>query len=104
MKELNKTTDVEKYLQFGNLTQPFLTNDFVLDKVMRDDNAKLKLNRKANKIESLYLWIYKNVEYSKDREFRDKYKFQRTAEEIWDSKQMLTSCLSVRFEIKVRDP
>ena len=66
MKKLNKTTDVQKFLQFGNLTQPFLADDYVLDKVMRDYCAKLKLNGQANKLESLYLWINHNVEYSKD--------------------------------------
>ena len=86
MKKLNKTTDVQKYLKFGNLTQPFLTDDYVLDKVMCDYNAKLKYNGQANKLESLYLWINHNVEYSQDQEFRDKHKFQRTAEEIWQSK------------------
>lgn len=91
MKKLNKTSDVKKYLQFGNLTQPFLSNDYVLDMVMRDYNAKLKLNGQANKLESLYLWLNNNVEYSKNQDFRDKYKFQRTAEEIWKSKQT-TGC------------
>ena len=91
MNNLNNTTDVQKYLQFGNLTQPFLDNDYVLDKVMCDYNAKLRLNGQANKLESLYLWIDHNVEYSRDQDFRDKYKFQRTAEEIWASKQM-TGC------------
>lgn len=91
MEKLNKTTDVQKYLQFGNLTQPFLADDYVLDKVMCDYNAKLKFNKQANKLESLYLWINKNVEYSKDQEFRDKYKFQRTAKEIWESK-LMTGC------------
>lgn len=91
MRKLNKTTDVAKYLQFGNLTQPFLADDYVLDKVMRDYNAKLKLNGQANKLESLYLWINHNVEYSNDQEFRDKHKFQRTAEEIWQSK-LTTGC------------
>lgn len=91
MKKLNKTTDVQKYLEFGNLTQPFLDGAYVLDKVMLDYNAKLKLNGQASKLESLYLWISKNVEYSKDQDFRVKYKFQRTAEEIWQSK-VTTGC------------
>lgn len=91
MKKLNKTTDVQKYLEFGSLTQPFLDGDYVSDKVMRDYCAKLKLNGHASKLESLYQWISHNVEYSKDQDFRVKYKFQRTAEEIWQSKAM-TGC------------
>ena len=91
MNILNKTTDVEKFLQFGNLTQPFLDDDYVLYKVMCDYNAKLELYGQANVLESLYLWIDKNVKYSKDQDFRDKYKFQRTAKEIWESK-FATGC------------
>lgn len=89
MTNLNNTTDVDKYLQTGKLTQPFLDNNYVLERVMRDYNAKLKLNGQANKLESLYLWIDKNVEICKDKEFCDKYKFQRTAKEIWESKKMM---------------
>ena len=91
MKSLNKTTDVAKFLSFGNLTQPFLDNDFVLNKVMSDYNFKLKSKGEANKLESLYLWINKNVSYSKDKQFRAEHKFQRTAKEIWESKQA-TGC------------
>ncbi|MBQ3047415.1 MAG: transglutaminase domain-containing protein [Clostridia bacterium] len=85
MNILNKTTDIEKFLQFGNLTQPFLEAEYVLDKVICDYNAKMKLNGQANKLESLFLWIDKNVEFSKNKELIDKYKFQRTAKEIWES-------------------
>lgn len=91
MRKPNKTTDVQKYLQSGNLTQPFLDDSYVLDMIMRDYRAKLKLNKQANKLESLYQWINKNVEYSKDQDFRVKYKFQRTAKEIWQSK-VTTGC------------
>ncbi|MBE7074551.1 MAG: hypothetical protein E7376_01015 [Clostridiales bacterium] len=91
MKKLNNTTDVVKYLKFGNLTQPFLKDEYVLEMVMRHYYAKIKLYGKANQLESLYLLINHNVKYSKNQEFRDNYKFQRTAEEIWASKQM-TGC------------
>ena len=50
MEKLNKTTDITKYLQFGNLTQPFLADKYILDKVMSDYNAKIKLNPQANKL------------------------------------------------------
>lgn len=91
MEKLNHTTDLNKYLQFGNLTQPFLEDDFVLSKVLADYNAKLELNQNANKLESLYLWIDHNLKYSKDSEFRKKHKFQRTAKEIWES-GLTTGC------------
>ena len=91
MEILNNTTDVNKYLQAGKLTQPFLDTDYVMDRVMRDYNARLTQTHNANMLESLYLWIDHNVEYCKDKDFCAKYKFQRTAKEIWESKKM-TGC------------
>lgn len=91
MEKLNSTTDIKKYLQFGNLTQPFLPNDYVLHKIMMDYNARLISNKSADKLESLFRWINSNVRYSNDPTFRAQYKFQRTAQEIWQSK-LSTGC------------
>lgn len=91
MEKLNNTIDIDKYLQAGKLTQPFLYSDYVLDRVMCDYNARLNQNKNANMLESLYLWIDHNVEFCKDKDFCDKYKFQRTAKEIWESK-LMTGC------------
>ncbi len=91
MEKLNTSSDIIKFLKFGNLTQPFLADDYLLDKVMHDYNAKLNLNGKANKLESLYLWINKNIIYSQDSNFRNEHKFQRTAKEIWES-GLATGC------------
>lgn len=91
MEELNKSTDVEFYLNSGVLTQPFLDEEYVYEKVMKDYNAKLEKNGQASKIESLQYWIKKNVKYSDDKKFRDKWKFGRTAKEIWESK-LATGC------------
>jgi hypothetical protein len=91
MEKLNTTSDTIKYLNFGNLTQPFMDNNFVLNKVLIDHNLKLKTNPNHNLLESLCLWINKNVKHSDDPTFCNTYKFQRTAEEIWNS-GLATGC------------
>lgn len=90
MKKLTKM-DANKYLKSGVLTQPFLDDNFVLDKVMNDYNFKLSQGKEANKIKSLMNWINCNVTCEKDAEFNKNNKFRRTAEEIWKSKKV-TGC------------
>ena len=34
--------DIQKYMQNGSLTKPFLDSDYVLEKVMIDYNSKIK--------------------------------------------------------------
>lgn len=77
--------DADKYLCFGKLTKPFLSDDFVKEKVMLDYNNKTKQGIRASVVESLYLWINHNIKISKDKEFKAKWKFNRTAEQIWNS-------------------
>lgn len=89
MKKLNKT-DAEKYLCPGNLSKPFLSDDFVLSKVLIDYNFKLEKNIKTTKIESLYNWIAKNVKLG-DKEFNEKNRFMLTAAEVWENK-LSTGC------------
>ena len=92
MESLNNSNDIRYYLLHGNLTQPFLSDEYVLEKVLIDYNSKVDSGHKITKIESLYNWIDKNVNYARgDNEFLKRYKFQRTAEEIWESKKM-TGC------------
>ena len=90
MKGLTKK-DAEKYLQFGTLTQPFLANDYVLERVLHDYNHKISLGEKTTKIERLMGWIAHNVKYSNDEKFNAEHKFNRTAQEIWESK-IVTGC------------
>lgn len=76
--------DAERYLESGNLSKPFLDNNYINEKVETDYQNKLKLFGKANKLQSLYLWIHKNLDIA-DEDFKKKYKFMRTAQEIWES-------------------
>lgn len=90
MRKLNTTNDVVKYLNHGEMTKPFLDDDYVLKKVMCDYETKKKMGMPCSKIESLYLWIAHNVKSVKNDPISD-YKFQRTAKEIWESK-VATGC------------
>lgn len=83
MKNLTKK-DVYKYIKSGELTRPFLDDNFVKDKVNTDYRYRIENFNNGNILESLYLWIHKNIEKS-DAEFKIKYKFNRTAKEIWES-------------------
>lgn len=91
MQKLNNDSDIKKYLQSGNLTKPFLESEYVLEKVMCDYNFKREQGKDITKLESLAGWINHIAKFSNDREFKDKYRFQRTAEEIWKSK-IFTGC------------
>ena len=84
MKKLNKT-EVEKYLKSGVLTEPFLDTGLVQAKIDKDFNFKIAKNKNYTKIESLYNWIHKNIKSTTDKDQKRKYKFQRTAKEIWES-------------------
>lgn len=76
--------DKEQYLKSGNLTTPFLENNYVKEMVMRDYNHKLENGKQANKVESLFNWIAFVIKLG-DEKFKQKYKFKRTAQEIWES-------------------
>lgn len=91
MEKPNTSSDTQTYLEFGNLTQPFLPSEYILNKVMSDYNARLIKNQPADKPESLFRWIHSNIKYSHDPQFRAQNKFNRTAKEIWESK-LATGC------------
>ena len=92
MEKPNTTSDVQKYLQSGQLTQPFLPDDFVVQKVMWDYHSKLDQGLPASKLASLFCWINKNIEFErKDKDFVESNKFMRNAEQIWQSKKA-TGC------------
>lgn len=77
--------DCETFKKAGVLTQPFLNDKIIEEKVLFDYNQKIKNNPKYTKLESLFYWINHKVKYSEDKEFRSANKFQRTAKEIWES-------------------
>ena len=89
MRNLN-SKDTKKYLESGELSRPFLDDAFVRNKVAIDYENRLKSKGNANILESLYLWVDKNLR-SADSDFKLKHKFMRTAEEIWDS-GLATGC------------
>ena len=86
MLPLNKFEDVEKYKEYGPLTQPFLDKDYVYDKVITDLRHKQKELNSVQFLASLFLWIKHEVKYSQEKEIQ-KLKFMRTAKEIWESKK-----------------
>ena len=89
MKKLKKNNAVE-YLQFGNLTQPFLEKEYVKEMVMSDYHSK---NPAENTIfESLSRWIKYELKMAKGKE-KD-CKFSRTAKEIWGS-GFITGCTDI---------
>lgn len=92
MEKPNSTSDLQKYLQNGKLTKPFLQTEYVMQKVMCDYNAKVADGRPASKLSSLFRWIDKYVEFEKqDKDFVVNNKFMRNAEQIWLSKKT-TGC------------
>lgn len=76
--------DCKKYLKFGENTEPFLSNEYVIKKVEMDYQEKIKTNPQYLKIQSLMAWI-KHCVVSGDEEFNKKSKFKRTSKEIWES-------------------
>ena len=92
MEKLNNTTHPKAYLNFNEVTKPFLETEFVIKKVMCDYNARISQGKPANKLESLFYWIDAKVKYCKDDlEFKKANKFARTAKQIWES-GLTTGC------------
>ena len=97
MIRLNHTADKIKYLCTGELTKPFLPNEYVMERVLNDYNAKCKEAKQEGRqkpiiVESLMRWIFHMTNSERqDKDFIYKHKFQRTAQEIWESKK-LTGC------------
>ncbi len=86
-EELDLSPDVaEKYLQDGSITKQFLT-DLALDAKM----AKARTDKE--KVQILYAYIHLNTIHPRfaSREYKSEHKFQRTASEIWQDRQM-TGC------------
>lgn len=85
MEMLNNLSDVETYLHFGNLTQPFLDAEYILDRVECDMVAK-NTHGTAAEIQSLMNWIGSKVKYaSGEHEYIRQNLFKRSAREIWES-------------------
>lgn len=78
MEPLNLSTDIQKYLGAGPLTQP----------IAQDARLKTKLDELKSDKEKVYAllsYLLKHVSISFDNNFNAEHKFNRTAEEIWES-------------------
>lgn len=71
MQLLNKLDDVEKYKNFGVLTQPFLDKDYVYGKVITDLRHKQKDIKSGYFLASLFLWIKKEVYIRRRKKFKN---------------------------------
>lgn len=89
---MRRLTEDDKnfYLSSGNLTEPFLDNDFVLERVLCDYNSKREKGVDITKIDSLLSWIHTKTKFGDD-EYIENHKFQHTAKELWQSQKM-TGC------------
>lgn len=77
--------DCNQYLEEGVLTKSFLEMELVRERVLRDYNHKIKENPNHTKIDSLINWIHHCLNVKTSQDEKEKVKFQRTAQEIWDS-------------------
>ena len=85
MEKLNLTTDVNLYLEHGEVLAPFLSDEFIKEKVDIDFNAKNNMGFKQTKLDSLMAYIAHKIMFSEDRDFKSENKFNRTAKQIWES-------------------
>ncbi len=85
MKKLNTTTDTQKYLLAGALTQPFLPKvEFEL-KTLQLVNQKLNSGEYFTIIDAVLSCIHKQIKPTTENQQKLKLKFNRTAQEIWQS-------------------
>lgn len=85
MKKLNKTTDTQKYLLAGALTQPFLPKiEFEL-KILQLVNQKLNSGEYFTTIDAVLSCIHNQIKQTTENQQKLKFKFNRTAQEIWQS-------------------
>lgn len=85
--KLNNSTDLKKFIQYGNQTIPFLDSEIVKEQVMCDFNYKTRQGKSANILDSLILWINHEIKYAEKKvKFIQKNQFARTSKEIFESK------------------
>ncbi len=89
---MRRLTDDDKnfYLSSGKLTESFLDDEFVLERVLCDYNSKREKGVDITKIDSLLSWIHTKTKFGDD-EYIENHKFQHTAKELWQSQKM-TGC------------
>ena len=90
MDKLN-INDSKKYLQQGALTQIFCNNDEIIQNINRLLLKNNLENTDLNKLICLNEWVLEKLHFTKNPELARERKFDRTAQEIWDSGKM-TGC------------
>lgn len=85
MKKLNKTSDPKKYLLAGELSQPFLPKiEFEL-KILQMVNQNLNNGKYFTTIDAVLKCIHQQIKLIQEKSQKLKFKFNRTAQEIWQS-------------------
>ena len=77
--------DSEYFLQSGELTKPFISAQFVYDKVMGDYNKNITNGIRLTKLDSLMNFIHSYVKQDNDSDFISENKYYRTAKEVFES-------------------
>lgn len=95
MTELQTLTnnDSEIYLKQGKLSKIFIDTNILNQDVNNVLNSISKecINKNISILDALIYYINNKIKYAIDKNFRIKYKFGRTAKEIWQSK-LSTGC------------
>ncbi|MBQ8908853.1 MAG: transglutaminase domain-containing protein [Clostridia bacterium] len=84
-------TDCKTYLKNGSLSQPFLADEIIQEKIEINFINQLKTGHFVTEIEGLIDWLHHMVKHTNDRDFIKENQFQRSAQEIWASK-VATGC------------
>ena len=90
MKKLD-FEDAKNFLAQGELTQPFIEKEIILENINRILAKNDLKNTPLNRLVSLNDWMFECLHFTKNEELRRNSKFSRTAEEIWKSGK-LTGC------------
>ena len=96
MEKLDNTIDVKKYLENGNLTEPFMDIKF-----LKQELEKVSTHRKEQNLDGDIEWclmdfIHQNLKFCKDKDFVDRNQFSRTVQEIFESK-LATGCTDYAY-------
>ena len=79
------TDRINEYLNFGNLSQPFIEKSVLENMVQQEKQNMIKAGKSPNIIKCLMKIVNDNIRYSSDQSIQCQ-KFGRTVKEIWESK------------------
>lgn len=95
-EKINKTTDVNKFLEQGELTQQFLDANDLKNKLETISKQRKEKNEDGDVLLSLLDFVHQNLEYCEDKNFVVNNQFSRTAKEIFDSR-LATGCTDYAY-------